>query len=93
MQNVTSTLDAYLSGRKDLFSGLAIEQLETEWTQYPVLKISFGANSYEKTSALYERLNTVLSDYEEMYSVTKKSDNCSERFANIINGISKNCNF
>ena len=34
---LTSTLHSYFEGRKDLFKGLAIEQLETEWTAYPVL--------------------------------------------------------
>ncbi len=33
---LTSTFHAYFSGRKELFKGLAIEQLEKEWTQYPV---------------------------------------------------------
>ena len=34
---LTSTLHYYFEGRKDLFKGLAIESLETEWEQYPVL--------------------------------------------------------
>lgn len=34
---LTSTLHAYFEGRKELFQGLAIEQLEKEWTEYPVL--------------------------------------------------------
>jgi len=33
---LVSTLEAYFLGKKDLFKGLAMEQLETEWTQYPV---------------------------------------------------------
>ena len=32
---LTSTFDAYFSGRKDLFKGLAIEKLEKEWKQLP----------------------------------------------------------
>jgi hypothetical protein len=34
-----STLEAYFLGQKDLFKGLAIEQLEKDWTVYPVLHI------------------------------------------------------
>ena len=34
---LVSTLQAYFSGQRELFSGLAIEKLETEWTAYPVL--------------------------------------------------------
>ena len=34
---LSSTLKYYFQGRKDLFQGLAIEALEQEWKQYPVL--------------------------------------------------------
>ena len=34
---LVSTLEAYFQGKKDLFKGLALEQLETEWKKYPVL--------------------------------------------------------
>jgi len=40
---LVSTLDAYFSGRKELFKGLAIEKLETEWTEYPVLHFSLAS--------------------------------------------------
>lgn len=36
---LVSTLEAYFSGKKDLFKGLAMEQLEQEWAVYPVLHI------------------------------------------------------
>ena len=39
-----STLEAYFSGKKELFEGLAMEQLEKEWTVYPVLHIDFSKN-------------------------------------------------
>ena len=35
---LTSTLEAYFQGRKDLFKGLVVERLETEWTEYPVMR-------------------------------------------------------
>ena len=35
---LVSTLKAYFQGRKELFRGLAIEQLETEWNEHPVLQ-------------------------------------------------------
>ena len=40
---LTSTFDAYFSGRKELFKGLAIEKLETEWKHYPVLHFSLAS--------------------------------------------------
>ena len=41
---LTSTLEAYFSGRKDLFKGLAIEKLEKEWKQYPVLHFDLSVS-------------------------------------------------
>ena len=38
---LVSTLEAYFSGKKDLFKGLMMEQLEKDWTVYPVLHIDF----------------------------------------------------
>ena len=38
-----STFEAYFQGRKDLFQGLAIEQLEKEWEEYPVLHLDLNA--------------------------------------------------
>ena len=32
-----STLEAYFLGKKELFEGLAIEKLEKDWLEYPVL--------------------------------------------------------
>jgi len=37
---LTTTLKSYFEGRKDLFEGLKIMQLEEEWEQYPVLHIN-----------------------------------------------------
>src|SRR5574344_1521254 len=41
-----STLEAYFEGKKELFKGLAIEQLETEWKAYPVLHLDFSGEKY-----------------------------------------------
>ncbi len=36
-----STFEAYFKGKKELFKGLAVEQLEQNWFEYPVLHLSF----------------------------------------------------
>ena len=36
---LVSTLENYYSGRKELFRGLAIEKMETEWNEYPVFHV------------------------------------------------------
>jgi len=57
---LVSTLEAYFLGKKDLFKGLAMEQLETEWTQYPVFHISFSGRNYIDESALTSLLDKYL---------------------------------
>lgn len=69
---LVSTLDAYFSGKKDLFKGLAIEQLEQEWTVYPVLHIDFSRTKYTAIEDLREQLNLYLSGWERTYGKMKK---------------------
>ena len=40
---LTSTLHSYFRGQKELFKGLAIEKMERQWTQYPVLHFSLAS--------------------------------------------------
>ncbi|WP_303919553.1 ATP-binding protein [Treponema berlinense] len=87
-----STMEAYFLGKKELFKGLALEKLEKEWTEYPVLKISFGVNSYENNERLKSRLDSIVSENESRYNIEKKSDNPAERFANIIRAVSEKYN-
>src|SRR5215475_14028236 len=37
-----STLKAYFEGKKELFEGLKIAELEKEWTQYPIIYLDFN---------------------------------------------------
>ena len=70
---LTSTLHSYFEGRKDLFKGLAIEQLETEWTTYPVLHFDMSTAKHADKETLTLELERKLSEYEETYG-RKKSD-------------------
>ena len=40
---LTTTLDSYFQGRKDLFEGLKIMELEKEWEAYPVIHVDLSA--------------------------------------------------
>ncbi|MBO6218806.1 MAG: AAA family ATPase [Treponema sp.] len=84
-----STLEAYFLGKKDLFKGLAIEKLEKDWVQYPVIKISFGANSYENNARLKARLNAILTETEEKYQIQKNSEDAAERLSQIIHSVTQ----
>ena len=67
-----STLDDYFSGRKELFTGLAIEGLETEWKKHPVLRFDFSRTKYLKQEMLDERIDKMLSEYEAIYGKNEK---------------------
>ena len=46
-----STLEAYFQGKKDLFTGLALEKLEQEWAEYPILHLDLNARNYLDTAS------------------------------------------
>ena len=50
---LVSTLKAYFEGRKELFKGLAIDRLETEWTVYPVIRIDLSSGKYYEIERLH----------------------------------------
>ena len=64
-----STMEYYFLGKKELFSGLAIEKLEKDWTEYPIIKISFGSDNYPDLDSLKSALNFILSKYEKLYNI------------------------
>ena len=65
---LTSTLESYFQGEKDIFEGLKIMDLEQEWEQYPVFRLDIStAKSQPSADALRARLMTILKDYTELY--------------------------
>ena len=81
-----STMEYYFRGKKDLFKGLAIEKLEKDWVQYPVIKISFGADNYPDLNCLISLENSVLSEYEKKYDIAVSDSRAAPRLKNIIKG-------
>ncbi len=79
---LVSTLEAYFLGRKDLFKGLTIEQLEKDWTVYPVLKLSMNEGDFTKKNTLEDVLNENLKSWEKIYG--KSGETFSVRFKNVI---------
>jgi hypothetical protein len=67
-----------------LFEGLAIERLETEWEQYPVLHLDLNAENYSKTEALDLILNCYLNLWESCFGTDDRKSSLSTRFSGII---------
>lgn len=85
---LTSTFKAYFSRQKELFKGLEVEQLETEWKQYPVLHFSLAS---EKRGAI-ENLDTIISmqlDWAEKENdVSTDKTNITTRMTSLVKNIS-----
>ena len=79
-----STFSAYFSGRKDLFKGLAIEGLEKEWSEYPVLYLDLNTGKYDSKQGLEEILNDTLSRWETLYGSSPTEANFELRFKGIV---------
>lgn len=79
-----STLEAYFLGKKDLFKGLALEKLETDWLEYPVLHLDLNAEKYDSPDALDAILSTHLTRWEEIYGKGTDERTLSTRFSGII---------
>ena len=82
---LTSTLHYYFDGRKDLFKGLAIDSLETEWEQYPVLHFDMSTAKSLDKQALEEELSGKLDDLEEIWGKgTVESQSLTLRLERLI---------
>ena len=75
-----STFEAYFKGKKELFEGLAIEQLEEKWESYPVLHMDLNARRYERPEDLIAMLNQFLEKWETLYGQEKQDRSPEERF-------------
>lgn len=79
-----STFEAYFGGRRELFEGLAIEQMETEWKKHPVLHLDLNAEKYDSSERLYDILSRQLSQWELQYGRGVDENTLSGRFSGII---------
>jgi hypothetical protein len=81
---LTSTLKCYFEGRKELFAGLAMERLETEWTQYPVLRFDFSTPKGVPSDDLARAIRLKMADYEELYGRNELEITVGERLTGLI---------
>lgn len=79
-----STLHAYFDGRRDLFEGLAIADLEQKWEKHPVLHLDLNTRNYKDADALPGILNEYLEKWEALYGDVKRDRVLEERFSYVI---------
>lgn len=79
-----STLEAYFQGKKELFSGLAVEKLEKDWIAHPILHLDLNIEKYDNQESLEKILNDNLAYWESLYGTRPTETSFSLRFAGII---------
>ena len=79
-----STLEAYFQGKKELFEGLAIYDLETEWKKYPIFHIDLNTANFQEKDSLYNVLNDYLTGWEDKYGTRDSEVTLPLRFKGVI---------
>lgn len=79
-----STLEAYFEGRKELFTGLAMERLENEWPVHPVLRLDLSRSRYTSLLELTSVLEYQLREWEALYGSIGYEAAYSARFLHVI---------
>ncbi|MDR0868137.1 MAG: AAA family ATPase, partial [Planctomycetota bacterium] len=79
-----STIKYYFLGRRDLFTGLKIADLETEWAEYPVFHIDLNIGNYTGVQDLADNLSTIISRLETLWGKGEDENTLPARFEGII---------
>lgn len=86
-----STIEAYFSGKRELFEGLAIAEKEQNWYSYPILHLDLNSQKYDSVEALESILNNQLSQWEALYGASATEDTLSLRFGGVIRRAAQKC--
>ena len=81
---LASTLHSYFAGKKELFKGLAIEKLETEWVEHPVLHFDMSLGKHMDKEQLERFLGERLAFEERKYGIDNPATDINDRFTNLI---------
>lgn len=84
---LVSTFQSYFEGKKELFKGLAIEKLEHEWTEYPVLHFDMSGGKHLDKEQLNRYLLSVLTENENRFGIKADSIDPNIRLMNLIKSL------
>ena len=82
-----STIEAYFEGRKDLFEGLAIAELEKAWNAYPVIHIDMNTGNFKSIDGLSRRINLTLQEQEKKHGQPTIDTDSGLRLESLIKNI------
>ena len=83
---LVDTLRCYFEGRKELFEGLAIHELEKEWKQYPVIRLDLSNGKYYDENLVHGTIDFILEQQEKRFGITdpKTPENYENRLSHLI---------
>ena len=81
---LASTLHYYFDGRRELFKGLAIEQLEKDWVKHPVLHFDMSLGKHMDKDQLGRFLGKRLEEHEKIYGITNPAVDNNDRLTQLI---------
>ena len=82
---LVSTMQNYFEGKKELFKGLAIEKLEKDWTEYPVLHFDMSGGKHMEPEQLELYLGYILKDQEKKWGISEPRIGANNRLIDLIN--------
>ncbi len=82
---LVTTMQCYFEGKKELFEGLAIEKLEKEWTEYPVLHFDMSGGKHMEKEQLERYLAFILQAEEKKWGITNPEIDANNRLTALIN--------
>ena len=81
---LTSTLESYFKGERELFEGLKIMELEKDWEQYPVLRLDLSSAKHMTPDKISKELELILSPYEKIYGRNPEEETPGMRLGGLI---------
>ena len=84
-----STMQSYFEGRKDLFKGLAMEKLEKEWVEHPVLHFTMASGKHMEKEQLERYLLYILKENEDRFGIENDSIDPNIRLSSLIKTVNK----
>ena len=81
---MVSTLEAFFSGKKELFEGLYAGSADWDWQQYPILHLDLNVKKYESKEDLDKVLNRHLEKWEQLYGSPYADRDLEERFLQVV---------
>lgn len=81
---LVSTMEAYFSGKKELFDGLAVADLEKDWIEYPVLRFDLTGKNYYNEHSLCDAIGEQLDILETKYQASFVCKDIDIRFKRVI---------